>query len=177
MTACQDAPVDPATVVPEAAQHALGKGRSASTPARVQQELARLRQATAAYHDIERARDAGYEVLVTHPETGAECLAHETDGGMGYHYLKPDLVSDHVAVDQPEVLIYERGPNGKLRLVAVEYIIPFDLRGENESPPVLFGQEFVHNHTFDLWALHVWVWKQNPSGMFADYNPRVSCDA
>jgi hypothetical protein len=33
----------------------------------------------------------------------------------------------------------------------------------------------VQNHTFDVWALHVWVWKHNPSGMFADWNPQVSC--
>jgi hypothetical protein len=145
--------------------------------AHAQDELARVRQATAQFHELGRAQSAGYEVLVTHPETGAECLSHGTMGGMGYHYLNPDLVSAEVAVELPQVILYEDGPSGKKHMVGVEYIIPFAIRDQTEPPPVLFGQEFVQNHTFDVWALHVWVWKHNPSGMFADYNPRVSCDA
>jgi len=166
---------DPVNTIHSSEAH-VGSGRSAGTPAQVNRELAELRRATARFHDLERAKDAGYEVLVTHPETGAECLSHGTHGGMGYHYLNPSLVSDQVVVDQPEVILYERGPNGKLRMVAVEYIIPFEIRGENEPAPVLFGREFVHNHTFNLWMLHVWVWKNNPSGIFADWNPNVVCD-
>ena len=27
-----------------------------------------------------------------------------------------------------------------------------------------------------FYELHVWAWKHNPSGMFADWNPTVSCD-
>jgi len=26
------------------------------------------------------------------------------------------------------------------------------------------------------YILHAWVWKNNPSGMFEDWNPAVSCD-
>lgn len=151
-------------------------GSSANTPAQLNRDLAALRRATARFHDLDRAMDAEYEILVKHPETGAECLSHGTHGGMGYHYLNGGLVNDEVVVDQPEVILYERGPNGEMKMVAVEYIIPFSIRGENEPPPVLFGREFVHNHTFNLWMLHVWVWKHNPSGMFADWNPNVSCD-
>lgn len=150
--------------------------RSAQTPASVNRDLAALRRATAQLRDTASARAAGYEVLVTHPETGAECLSHDTHGAMGYHFLNPALVNDEVVVDQPEVILYEKGPNGKLRIVAVEYIIPFSIRGPDEPPPVLFGREFVHNNTFDLWMLHAWVWKNNPSGIFADWNPNVSCD-
>ncbi len=158
-----------------AAAPAAERGNSPAA-AQVNRELAALRRATAAFHDLDRAKAAGYEVLVTHPVTGAECLDHGEHGGMGYHYLNPSLVNDQVVVDQPEVILYELGPSGKPRMVAVEYIIPFDIRGADETPPVLFGQEFVHNNTFNLWMLHVWVWKNNPSGMFADYNPNVSCD-
>ena len=43
------------------------------------------------------------------------------------------------------------------------------------AAPVLFGQEFKQNDTFQLWGLHVWLWKENPSGLFASWNPRVSC--
>jgi hypothetical protein len=41
---------------------------------------------------------------------------------------------------------------------------------------MLFGQDFKHNDTFGIWALHAWVWKDNPSGIFADWNPRVTCE-
>ena len=140
-----------------------------------QRQLAELRRATARFHQLTEARGAGYTVLVRHPESGAACLEDPTLGGMGRHFLDPTLVDDEVSVGAPEVVIYEPGPNGKLRLVGVEYIIPFAIRGMDEEPPVLFGQEFKQNHTFDLWALHAWVWKNNPAGMFADWNSRVSC--
>lgn len=26
-----------------------------------------------------------------------------------------------------------------------------------------------------IYELHVWVWRENPSGPFADWNPTVSC--
>jgi hypothetical protein len=61
-----------------------------------------------------------------------------------------------------------------LRLVGVEYVVPFGAWTAPE-PPVLFGQHFHRNETFGLWALHVWVWQHNPSGLFADWNPRVTC--
>jgi hypothetical protein len=172
---CDGASARPEAMSAMADTHAVGAGQSGETSAAVQQELARLRRATAHFQDIARAQEAGYEVLVTHPVTGASCLSHEEMGGMGLHYLNPALMNDEVVVEQPEVVLYEEGPNGSLRLVAVEYLIPFAIRGTEAPAPVLFGQEFVQNHTFDVWALHVWVWKDNPSGMFADWNPQVSC--
>jgi hypothetical protein len=42
------------------------------------------------------------------------------------------------------------------------------------EPPRLFGQDFHHNNALSLWALHAWIWRHNPLGMFADYNPRVA---
>jgi hypothetical protein len=63
-----------------------------------------------------------------------------------------------------------------MEFVAVEYVIPFSIRGTEQPPPVLFGHEFKQNHTFDLWALHAWVGRDNPSGTFADWNPNVTCD-
>jgi hypothetical protein len=93
---------------------------------------------------------------------------------MGLHQVNTELLDGSVDVATPEALLYEPGPNGQRRLVAVEYVIPKDAwRGD--GPPVLFGREFTLN-AFDLWALHVWVWKKNRSGMYADWNPRVSCE-
>jgi hypothetical protein len=138
-------------------------------------ELALLRRVTAPYHDLAVADDAGFEVLVAHPVTGAECLSDPEAGGMGYHYLNPEHVGPEVKVDEPQVIMYEDGPDGRKHMVGVEYIIPFDIRPDDAAPPELFGQAFMRNYTFNVWALHVWVWKNNPSGMFADWNPRVSC--
>jgi hypothetical protein len=28
---------------------------------------------------------------------------------------------------------------------------------------------------FDFWALHVWAWRRNPAGLFADWNPNLEC--
>jgi hypothetical protein len=154
----------------------LSTGCSESDPVSPDEAaLAGIRQATTNFQNLQSAQDAGYSVLVTHPTTGEECLWHENEGGMGVHYLNPDLFDGEVDGDAPEVMIYANDASGKLRLVAVEYVIPFTIRSDEEPPPVLFGQEFKRNYTFNLWALHAWAWKDNPSGAFADYNPEVSC--
>lgn len=137
--------------------------------------VAALRAATARYHRIETAMEDGYAVLVRHPETDAACLESEA-GGMGRHMLNPALVGDNaVTIESPEVLIYEPGRNGRMRLVGVEYVIPYAIRGADEDPPELFGQQFSQNATFGLWALHVYAWKHNPDGLFAAWNPTISC--
>ena len=76
----------------------------------------------------------------------------------------------------PEVLVYERKDNGKLRLVAVEY---FEWASTvNNVAPTAFGRTLLGPQTHGLaphFELHAWLWKHNPSGMFAQWNPRVSC--
>jgi hypothetical protein len=81
-----------------------------------------------------------------------------------------------VPVDQPELLLYVPQADGSELLVAVEYIIPYTARARSATPPVLFGQRFKQNDTFQLWGLHVWAWKTNPSGLYADWNPQVNCN-
>jgi hypothetical protein len=150
-------------------------GAMHATPATQLTELAALRRATARFHRVGAAEAEGYTVLVTHPESGAACLEHPDLGGMGRHLLNLDLVDGEASAAEPEVVIYEPGPNGKLRLVGVEYLIPFAILGEDQPAPVLFGQAFTQNETFGVWALHAWAWKNNPAGMFADWNPTVTC--
>jgi hypothetical protein len=84
----------------------------------------------------------------------------------------------------PEVLVYEPEANGKLRLVALEYVVikaAWDV--EHNDKPSLFGQDFESigaDNRYGLppfYELHVWIWKDNPSGMFQDWNPKVSCAA
>jgi hypothetical protein len=106
-------------------------------------------------------------------------------GAMGIHYAKGSLVGDG-AVDPltPEAVIYEPRSHGRLRLVAVEYVVlkaDWDANPDNTSPPSLFGHEFNFTpspNRFGLppfYSLHVWLYKHNPSGTFSMWNPTVSC--
>jgi len=93
-------------------------------------------------------------------------------GAMGYHYVNGALVDGQIDLLRPEVLIYEPGPNGEESLVGLEYIVPLS---EPEPAPVL-GERFMRNEDLGLWVMHVWLWRENPDGMFASWNPRVSCE-
>jgi hypothetical protein len=90
---------------------------------------------------------------------------------MGQHYVKAALLDTKVSPEKPEALVYEVD-GSKLRLVAVEYIIP-QSKWTAAQPPRLFGRSFFRNDTLGLWALHAWVWRHNPLGTFANYNPTV----
>lgn len=152
-----------------------------------QQNLADVRSATAKYHRVEVALADGY--VADHV-----CVARPS-GGMGIHYVNPSLTTNTILnLRQPEVLLYEPMKNGKLRLVAVEYFAPAlvnrapwfgtipPMPPDHFAPaPSLFGQTFVGpmpGHISAMpwhYELHVWVWKNNPAGMFAQFNPTVQC--
>lgn len=153
-----------------ALESAPGASRGAGQSAE-HRDLAALRAATARFHRFDEALAADYTFLFL--DMCMEDGSALDRGGMGFHYVNTALLDGEVEVTAPEALLYEPGPNGQRRLVAVEYVIPAAAWHEAD-PPMLFGQEFTLN-AFDLWALHVWVWKSNPSGLYADWNPRVSC--
>jgi hypothetical protein len=148
-----------APVAPSASRAAL--------PVQTLRDLAALRRATAPLHRLEAGIAAGWAT----PVTG--CMSDPALGGMGVHYAEVPF-DGSVTVERPEILVYAPGPSGKLELVAVEYAIPFDA-WHGAEPPTLFGQEFHENFSFGLWVLHVWAWRDNPTGTFADYNPKVTC--
>jgi hypothetical protein len=152
-----------------AASRESGEGESNSS-ASLLRDLATLRRVTAPFHNFNKAVAAGWGTKIT------DCMADPKGaGGMGFHYGNTALINATVSVDKPELLLYEPEEDGGLRLVAVEYIIPYDFHSRDAEPPVLFGQQFKQNDVFKLWGLHAWVWKENPSGIFASWNPRVSC--
>ncbi|MEA2763801.1 MAG: hypothetical protein QOK07_205 [Gemmatimonadaceae bacterium] len=155
----------------ESAAHFSSPAANASFGADVNKDLATLRQVTAAFQQFDNASAAGWKAQITGCMTDANGA-----GGMGFHYGNTSLINGTVSVDKPELLLYEPEKNGRLRLVAVEYIIPYTFHSRESAPPVLFGQEFKQNDTFKLWGLHAWVWKENPSGMFASWNPKVTCE-
>jgi len=138
-----------------------------------QSELAQVRNATAQFHRTDAAQAAGY-VLVPGLD---HCFNNPGVGGMGYHYINTSLLDTTVDARQPEAMVYAPGPNGLLELGAVEWVVPaspWDATG-NASPPSLLGQSFHLNANLGVYVLHAWVWKDNPSGLFEDWNPRVSC--
>jgi hypothetical protein len=135
-----------------------------------------VRQATAQYKDVEKAEDADYALL-------HGCVSGPQAGAMGIHYANGDLVGDgELDAAHPEALLYEP-KDGKLQLVGVEYVVLADAwNAAHPAPPVLMGQLFNYVSTPNryglpaFYELHVWAWKSNPDGMFADWNPRVSCE-
>jgi hypothetical protein len=139
--------------------------------------------ATAKFHDIDVATAAGYSVTVE-DLAKKTCIAQAGAGGMGVHRLDPTLLDDKINPLHPEALVYEPTDNGGMKLVALEYIVfksAWEAAHGVGSVPSLFGQPFMltpAGNRFglpDFFALHSWIWKPNPSGLFQPWNPRVVC--
>ena len=129
--------------------------------------LKAVRRATARFHSTTLAMAAGYQ-------RDNHCVSVPGLGGMGYHWVNMQLVDPVFDPLQPEVLLYASGPGGKLRLVAVEYIV---IKANQPWPT-------FDNHPFDNmgtpvpaphWSLHVWLHENNPSGIFTPFNPNITC--
>ena len=140
-------------------------------------QVAALRAATAQYHRLETAMQAGYDLMpgLSH------CIAKPGVGAMGYHYFNQALIND-IGVDplRPEALVYAPGPNGVRQLVAVEYVVPIDAwhAAGNTEPPMVLGMH-MHagpNPALRWYIFHIWVWRHNPAGIFEDWNPAITCN-
>lgn len=135
-----------------------------------------VRAATAQFFNLTTAETIGYAPFLS-------CIDQPGQGGMGFHYVNGNLITN-LAPDplHPQALLYE-SKDGKMVLTGVEYVIfaaPWANDG-NTQPPSLFGQTFNYTgfpNRFGLppfYSLHAWIWKFNPSGMFASWNPNVTC--
>src|SRR5256886_5599727 len=104
-------------------------------------DLSTARAATAGFHQLAAADDAGYKILVR-DLAGITCITSPGVGVMGIHYVNGSALGDAV-VDpaKPEALVYQPLPNGKLRLVALEYIVfqAARLEAGNTAGPRLFA--------------------------------------
>jgi hypothetical protein len=123
------------------------------------------------------ARFADVAVAVAEGYAPIPCVSGADGGAMGIHYVNGKLIEDEVIdIAHPEAVMYEPGPDGKLTLIAVEYIT-------TKGPAELDGHLFSFTNAPNryglpaFYELHVWAWRQNPTGAFADMNPNVSCDA
>ena len=136
-----------------------------------------VRDATRRFQDVSMAIAEGYG-----PFLG--CVSGPEEGAMGIHYVNNDLVMDGLLeAGRPEILVYEPRNNGGLSLVAVEFLVIADTwHASNTLPPALSGQVFHYAGSPNryglppFYELHTWAWKDNPHGMFVDWNPRVSCE-
>ncbi|HUH16475.1 MAG TPA: hypothetical protein VMM85_00845 [Methylomirabilota bacterium] len=146
-------------------------------------DLDAARGGTEAYQDVAAAEADGYGL----PPEGPlhECIVSlDNTGAMGFHYINGNLVGDtELDPAQPEALVYEPAADGSLELVALEYVVFAEAWDEaNDMAPMLFDQMFMlveEPNRYELpafYALHVWIWKENPSGLYANFNPDVTCD-
>ena len=156
--------------------HVHGGAASNGSPI-VASDVAFPRAATEKYRDLNAALADGYQLGFKGVVTG--CISHPTAGAMGYHYFNWAKVDDPAIVaGDPEVLVYHTGDDGALVLGAVEWVVPKTLweAAGNTEPPVVFGHKLhVLNPVLNWYITHAWIWKHNPAGMFADWNPEVSC--
>lgn len=169
----------------------------------LQAELETIRAATEKYRDVKVAEAEGYirdpfDLCVQAPDEGMPRQL----GDMGIHYFRPDLlgitgteprvsgVGTHTDFRQPGVLVYEPQPDGSLELVAIENLVFEEgwRQAGNTEVPSFFGNEYYHMvdnprtevdeaHLFEPHLeLHMWLYRNNPNGMFAPFNPNVTCE-
>lgn len=124
------------------------------------------------------------------------------EGAMGIHYIRPDLLgiagppdarvngtSTHTDFASPAILLYEPQANGSLELVGVENLVFVEAwtNAGNAAPPTFHGATYKHMfddpgtdsdeaHGFEPhYDLHIWLYRDNPLGIFTPMNPAVTC--
>jgi hypothetical protein len=126
---------------------------------------------------VSRAESEGYALQFG-------CVSGSDTGAMGMHFVNFPLVLDgELDPTRPEIILYEPTSNGRLKLTGADFLVLADAWHANHAgPPELMGQLF---HLFEspnrfglpaFYTLHVWAWKDNPSGTFVNWHPQVSCD-
>lgn len=149
--------------------HTEAPANQANIQATVAQDdlLRAVRQATAQFHSVPQAERWGYA-------QHSPCIAVPGVGAMGYHSMNPGLVDDHFDPLRPEALLYVPGPGEALELVGVEYVV----LDEGQDHPYFGERALDVGGTPDPrphWSLHVWLYAENPNGIFTPFNPDVSC--
>ena len=166
--------------------------------------LAEVRAATERFRDVRVALAEGYVRDPMNLCDTAEMMGRPKElGAMGIHYFRPDLLGitappnprvagngTHTDFLKPSILIYEPQADGDLELVAVENLV-FEAAWKaagNKLPPSYQGVPFDHMvddpdtgadeaHMFEPhFDRHVWIYRENPNGVFAPFNPRVNCE-
>jgi hypothetical protein len=165
--------------------------------------LEAVRAATERFRDVNVALAEGYLRDPTNSCETADMMGlPKEEGAMGVHYFRPDLLGiteveplvngtgTHTDFLNPGVLIYEPQADGSMELVAVENLTFMKAweEGGNTAPPSFHGVAYdrmVNDPSTELdeahgfaahYDRHVWVYRENPNGVFAQFNPAVSCE-
>ena len=133
----------------------------------VDRDVMTIRDVTGQFKTTEAAEAAGYKRVT-------DCVEHQPAGAMGYHLQNNTLLDATLDLKHPEVLVYEKMPDGTFQLNGVEFLVPISAWKSTE-PPRIMGQALTKVDAIGLWFLHVWTWKPSPSGLFAMWNPDVKC--
>lgn len=132
-----------------------------------------VRKATASFSNLDSLAAHGYRRDV------AQCFAdsiYGSGGAMGFHHVNATYFNDgKLEIDKPEIVMFERMPDGKYEMTGVEYILPYKFWPKDSIPPKLMGKELMHENDRNYWYFHMWIWKPSSSGLFADWNPSVKC--
>jgi hypothetical protein len=91
-----------------------------------------VRAANDRFKDVAVATSEGYAPI--------PCASGIDGGAMGIHYVNAKLIGETVDINHPQAIMYEPMPNGKMELIAVEYIT-------TKGPASLEGQLFNFNGT------------------------------
>ena len=169
----------------------------------VEPDLAAVRTATERFQKVEVALAEGYVRDPGNMCETAEMMGRPAAlGAMGVHYFRPDLLGisgppsprvdgngTHTDFSNPAILIYEPQADGSMTLVAVENLVfrkAWHAAG-NEAPPKFQGVSYDtmtddpataadEAHMFEPhYDRHVWLYRDNPAGIFAPFNPNVTC--
>ena len=133
----------------------------------IDRDVAKVRDATTRFKTTEAAEAAGYARVT-------DCVESQPAGAMGYHFQNNALLDTKLDLDHPEVLVYEKKPDGTFKLNGVEFLVPISAWKATEAPRIM-GQALKKADRLGIWYLHVWTWEPSPSGLFADWNPNVKC--
>lgn len=165
--------------------------------------LSEIHSAVAKYEDVKAALADGYIQDPSGMCETAEMMGRPARlGAMGVHYFRPDLLGitappnprvdgngTYTDFHHPAVLLYEPQADGSMKLVGVENLV-FEKAWKaagHARPPSFHGLAFDHMvddpatnideaHGFmPHYDRHVWVIRDNPNGVFAQYNPNVTC--
>ena len=158
--------------------HAVAAHARATQQAQASALVQVVRDATERFHDVAVAEDEGYSLQFG-------CVSGSDYGAMGMHFVNFPLVMDgELDATRPEIILYEPQPNGSLQLTGADYLVLAEAwDAKHDSPPELMGQLF---HLFEapnrfglpaFYTLHVWAWKDSPTGTFVNWHANVSCDA
>jgi hypothetical protein len=157
----------------------------AFTPAGISRQLKVVKALNDKYQSVDQAKADGYVAGSPCETTPIDPEETSYGGGMGIHYINQTLMQGPPNPLRPPILVYAPAAGGGLQLVAAEWFKPDadQSTATDGDRPTLFGRAFdgpMQGHAPGMpihYDLHVWLWKRNPSGTFAPWNPDVSCNA